>query len=124
MKKVLGVITLLVCAILLVACAPSSSDAAVKKMEKAGYSASFTTLKEVGEDGEVGYLVATKGQSIGGLLDGLLDGDALSAALYDSSSNAKKAFDATKNAEGKTSCVLVGKWVVSGSDEAVKAFKK
>ena len=124
MKRILGVIVLLVCAVLLVACAPANSDKAKAKMEKAGYSCAWTANKEVGEDGEVGYLSATKGQSLGGLIDGLLDGDGLVAALYDTSAHAKAAYNETKNAEGKTDAVLIGKWVVSGSEEAIKAFKK
>lgn len=124
MKRILGVLTLLVCVVLLVACAPANSDKAKAKMEKAGYTASWVANKEVGEDGQVGYLSATKGNSIGSLIDGVLNGDGLVATLYDSSANAKKAYKETQNAEGKTSAVLVGKWVVTGSDEALKAFKK
>ena len=124
MKKVLGVITLLVCAVLLVACAPKDSDAALKKLEKAGYSASWSANKEVGEDGQVGYLIATKGNSIGSLIDGALAGDGLTAVLYKTSKQAKAAFNDSKNAEGKTNYTLVGKWVIYGSEDAVKAFKK
>ena len=124
MKRILGVITLLVVAVLLVACAPANSDKAKAKMEKAGYTCAWTANKEVSEDGEVGYLTATKGSSIGGLIDGLLDGDGLVAVQYDTAAHAKKAFNDSKNAEGKTDAVLVGKWVISGSDAAVKAFKK
>ena len=124
MKRILGVITLLVVAVLLVACAPANSDKAKAKMEKAGYTCTWTANKEVGEDGQVGYLTATKGSSIGTLIDGLLDGDSLVAVQYDTSAHAKAAYNDSKNAEGKSSAVLVGKWVISGSDAAVKAFKK
>ena len=124
MKRILDVLTLLVCVVLLVACAPANSDKAKAKMEKAGYTASWVANKEVGEDGQVGYLSATKGNSIGSLIDGVLNGDGLVATLYDSSANAKKAYKETQNSEGNTSAVLVGKWVVTGSDEALKAFKK
>ena len=124
MRRILGVLILVVCAVLLVACAPADSDKAKAKMEKAGYTAVWYGNKEVSENGQVGYLSATKGSSIGSLIDGLLDGDSLVAVQYDTSAHAKQAFNDSKNAEGKTSAVLVGKWVVTGSDEAVKAFKK
>ena len=126
MRKVLGVLILAVCALLLVACAPADSDKAKAKMEKAGYTVTWSANKEVGEKGEVGYLTATKGSSLGGLIDGVLNGDMLVAALYDSASNAKKAFNEAKDAEGKVpeNAEVVGKWVIYGTDGAIKTFKK
>lgn len=108
----------------LVACAPANGDKAKEKMEKAGYSAVWTARSEVGENGEVGTLTALKGQSIGGLIDGALGGNGLTATLYDTSAHAKAVFNDSKNAEGKSNYTLVGKWVVWGPEEAVKAFKK
>ena len=105
----------------LVACAPANSDKAKEKMDKAGYSCVWVAKDEVGENGEIGTLTCTKGKSLGGLIDGL--GDGLTATLYDSSKNAKAAFNSSKDAEGKTNLQLVGKWVVWGSEEAIKAFK-
>ena len=109
----------------LVGCAPKDSDAAKKKMDKAGYDCIWLANKEVGENGEVGTLTCTKkgsGDSILGDIAGALS-DSLTAKLYDSSSNAKKALKETQNAEGKSSWQVVGKWLISGSEEAVKAFK-
>ncbi|MBO7536455.1 MAG: hypothetical protein J6T34_04890 [Bacilli bacterium] len=122
MKRILGVITLLVVVVLLVACAPANSDKAKAKMEKAGYTCAWYANKEVGEDGQIGYLGCTKGNTIGTIIDGL--GNGLTATLYDSAAHAKAAFNDTKDAEGKTSAVLAGKWVLAGSEEAIKAFKK
>ena len=124
MKKVFVALFVALFALVLVGCAPKDSDAAKAKMEKAGYTAVWSAYSEVKEDGSVGYLVANKGKSIGASLDGLLDGDNLTAVLYNSTKNAKAAFNDTKNAEGKTNYSLVGKWVVYGGEAAVKAFKK
>ena len=124
MKRILGLVTLFVCVALLVACAPANSDKAKAKLEKAGYSVAWSANKEVDENGEVGYLTATKGQSLGGLIDGALAGDGLTAVLYDSAAHAKAAYNDSKNAEGKSNLTLVGKWVVYGGEDAIKAFKK
>ena len=124
MKRLLSVLVALALVLTLVGCAPSNSDKAKAKMEKAGYSAGWVANKEVGENGEVGTLSGSKGTSIGSALDGLLDGDVYTATLYDSAKNAKAAYNDSKNAEGKTNYTLVGKWVVWGSEAAVKAFKK
>ena len=101
----------------LVACAPANGDKAKAKMEEAGYACTWTVNKEVGENGEVGTLLCVKGISLSGV-------DGLTAVLYDSASHAKAAYNDSKNAEGKTNLTLVGKWVVYGSEEAVKAFNK
>lgn len=126
MKKLIALLVVVFAVFVLVACAPANSDKAKAKMEKAGYTVTWSANKEVGEKGEVGYLTATKGSSLGGLIDGVLNGDMLVAALYDSASNAKKAFNEAKDAEGKVpeNAEVVGKWVIYGSAEAVKAFKK
>ena len=118
MKRILGVITLLVCVVLLVACAPKDSDAAVAKMKKAGFTATAVVESKEQEDG----LVAT----VSGLKDTLsleaLSG-AYTASLYKTTKQAKAAFAETKNAEGDSKAYLVGKWVFYGSEEAYKAFK-
>ncbi len=107
------------------ACAPSSTDAAKKKMEKADYSVVVSVRSEKGDAGEVASIVCTK-KSDGNILSQIgsaLD-DNLTGTLYASAKEAKAAFDDSKNAEGKTNYTLVGKWVVYGSEAAVKAFKK
>ena len=105
----------------LVACAPSNSDKAKEKMEKAGYSCLWSARSEVGDNGEVGTLTCSYGKTLGGIIDGL--GNGLTATLYDSTANAKKAFNESKDAEGKSNYQQIGKWVVYGSEEAIKAFK-
>ena len=49
-----------------------------------------------------------------------------SGAFFRPSANAKKAFNDSKDAEGKAPENLerVGKWVIYGSEGAVKTFKK
>lgn len=113
MKRLLGVITLLVLGVLLVACAPSSYDKAKEKMENANYACLGGVYDEVQKDGSVASLTGTINLQKG-----------FTAVLYDSAKNAKAAYNETKDAEGKTDYVLVGKWVIIGSEEAVKAFKK
>ena len=121
MKKLFALLVVVFALFVLVGCAPANSDKAKEKLDKAGYTVVWTAASEKGEDGYVGTLVATKGKTLGSLIDGL--GDGLTAALYDSASNAKKAYNDTKDAEGKTNLQLIGKWVVWGSEEAIKAFK-
>ena len=120
MKKALRLSSLLVfvfALLALVACAPANSDKAKAKLEKAGYTVSWVANREVGDKGEVGTLTALKDVSLANGVDGL------TATLYNSKKNAKAAYNDTKNAEGKTNVTLVGKWVVYGSEAAVKAFK-
>lgn len=121
MKKLLALLVVVFALFVLVGCAPANSDKAKAKMDKAGYSAVWVAASEKGEDGYVGTLTCTKGKTLGSAIDGL--GDGLTADLYDSASNAKKAFNDTKDAEGKSNRQLIGKWVVWGSEEAIKAFK-
>ena len=118
MKKVLGVITLLVCVVLLVACAPKDTDAAVKKMKKAGYTAAASVASEVKEDGYVGTVGGTK-DSLSEALSGIYSAD-----LYKTAKQAKAAYKETQNAEGKSNATLVGKWIFYGNEDALKAFKK
>lgn len=123
--KVLAVVLFVALTFTFAACAPASTDAAKAKMEKADYSVVVSTRSEVGENGEVASIVCTK-KSDGNILSQIgsaLD-DNLSGTLYDTTAHAKAAFESTQNAEGKTNYTLVGKWVVYGSEAAVKAFKK
>lgn len=124
MKRLLSILTALALVLTLVGCAPSNSDKAKAKMEKAGFTVAWTANKEVTEEGEVGYLTAVKGSGLGSMISGALDGNGLTATLYDTAAHAKAAYNSSKNAEGKTNWTLAGKWVFYGSDEAVKAFKK
>ena len=119
LAKILSAFVLTFAVAMLVACAPSNSEKAVEKMKKAGYLASATTYSEVQEDGAVASVSGTKDS-----LSQVLSGNGFTATLYKTAKQAKAAYNDTKDAEGKTNCTLVGKWVVWGSEEAVKAFKK
>ena len=99
----------------------TDTDKTIRKLDNAGYTCEWTANSEVGKDGEIGTLVAIKGKSFGSFIDSL--GDGLTAVLYDSSSNAEKAYNDSKNDEDKTNLQLIGNWVVWGSEEAIKAFK-
>ena len=94
------------------------------KMEKAGYVATVSTRSSVGENGEVATIICTKTgdgnifSQIGSALE-----NALTGTMYDSVKSAKAAYDKTKDAEGKTSATLAGKWVLYGNEEAIKIFK-
>ncbi|MBP5550550.1 MAG: hypothetical protein J6X93_00675 [Bacilli bacterium] len=118
MKRILGVITLLVFAVLLVACAPKDTEAAAAKMKKAGYIATASVASEVKEDGYVGQVTGTK-DSLSEALS-----SAYTAQLYKTAKQAKAAYEKTQDAEGKSSATLVGKWVFYGNEDALKAFKK
>ena len=118
MKRLLSVLVALALVLTLVGCAPSNSDKAVAKMKKAGYLATASTYSEVQDDGAVAVVTGSK-DSLSELLS-----SAYTATLYNTTKNAKAAYEKTKNAEGKSNCTLVGKWVVWGNEEAVKAFKK
>ena len=114
MKKLIALLVVVFAAFVLVACAPSSYEKAKAKMDDAGYTCLGGVNKEVGDNGEVATLSGTTIK------------ENFVAVLYDSSSNAKKAFNSAKDAEGKVpdNLELVGKWVIYGSENAVKAFKK
>lgn len=114
MKKLFALLVVVFAAFVLVACAPSSYDKAKAKMDDAGYTCLGGVLKSTGDNGEVANLSGTTIK------------ENFTATLYDSASNAKKAFDSLKNAEGDApeNIEKVGKWVIWGSENAIKAFKK
>ena len=118
MRRILGVITLLVFEVLLVACAPKDTEAAAAKMKKAGYIATASVASEDKEDGYVGQVTGTK-DSLSEAISG-----AYTAELYKTAKQAKAAYEKTQNAEGKSNATLVGKWVFYGNEDALKAFKK
>ena len=126
MKKLIALLVVVFALFVLVGCAPADLDKAKAKMEDAGYKAIVEKLDKTGEDGEVGYLQASKGEGLASAIVGALDGDILVAVLYDSASNAKKAFNKAKEDSGDkmpSNAQVVGKWIIYGSDAAVKAFK-
>lgn len=117
MNKILKLSSLLIMILALVAltgCAPKSVDAAKEKMKEAGYVA-------VGYQGEgeglVGAFSATKIISI-------TEAESIIATLYDSKAAAKEAFKkASENLKADEVCEQVGKWIVVGTEQAIKDFK-
>ncbi len=105
----LGAASAITC-VAFVACAPASLEKAQEKMEAAGYT--VETEEYLG----IGQIYAYNE-----------DGDVLSGALYESTSDAKSAYElaesmASAMPEGY-SLKRIGKWVVTGTDAAIKAFK-
>ena len=124
-KSLCAVVALFAIALCLVACAPKDAKAAKEKLTKAGYTATIV-YEKTGDDakeGAIANVTAVKGSSIGGVIDGVLGGNGLTATLYASAKEAKQAYEDTKDSDGKTSAQLVGNWVLIGEEEAIKAFK-
>ncbi len=123
MKKLMKVLSVFVMAFALVAlagCAPKDLASAKEKMVEAGYTCLDVNIDN--EEGVVGIFSASK-NLIGGIL-GQGDADALIATLYDSSKSAKAALaDAEKDAEENQVAKVIGKWVVVGTEQAIKDFK-
>lgn len=116
MKKTLKIITVIaivaVLAVALLACVPSSIDAASKKMEKAGYSVSASTYtkRDSGCDGDI---YATSGLSI------------FHAYHYSTAKEAKAAYEDAKELFGENNAYKQkGNWLYWGPEAAVKAFEK
>lgn len=118
MKKFLvGLLAALAC-FAMVACVPGDLAKAEAKMEKAEYS---VTVSE-GDAAQLlygeecaGFMVATKTEGSGLLNTKVYT---VTAILFETNA-AAKAY-----AEGKDDVEVSGKWVYSGSEEAVKAFTK
>lgn len=111
MQKVLKMFSfafvLLFASIALIACVPANVEKAEAKMEEAGYSVSAYTKDEDAE-GFVGGFIASKGLT-----------DTMTAMLFDSKKNAEQFVeDALLNIYTQD-----GKWVYTGSDSAIEAFK-
>ena len=108
MKKfLLAIVTAIMC-IGMAACAPSSVEKAEEKMEKAGYT---VIAYEGKEEGSVGGFIANKG---------LIGGETITAILFESKDAATDFYGTYSQLD--SNAVLDGKWVYSGSEEAVKAF--
>ncbi|MBR2623423.1 MAG: hypothetical protein IKD15_04275, partial [Clostridia bacterium] len=88
--------------------APSTVEKAEEKMEKAGYT---VLAYEKKEEGSVGGFIAKKG---------IVGGEMLTAILFESKDAASDFYGTYSQID--TNAVLDGKWVYSGSEEAVKAF--
>ena len=117
MSKILKLSSLLIMVLALVAltgCAPKSVDAAKEKMQDAGY---ITVGYEGEGEGLVGAFSATKIISI-------TQAESIVATLYDSKSSAKEAYKkASENLKADEVCEQIGKWIVIGTEQAIKDFK-
>lgn len=122
MKKVLrltSIFALLFCLVALCSCAPKSLEKAKAKLEKKDYVVLVdANLSSALIEDAVGSITATKtnddDETIG-----------LSAILFESQKAAKEYFEDHKPDEVEEGQVYkrLGKWVVSGSKEAYKAFR-
>ena len=120
MKKLLGVLLVLVFALVLVGCAPKDAAAAKKKMEKKDYdvvvvhkddgTVSRTLLAAVG-DGVVASVTCTKKVDDKNIT--------VTALLFESAKAAKAWYGDTK----EKNAGVAGKWVYYGDEQAVKDFK-
>ena len=119
MKKTikLAALFLVICitGMFLMACMPSSVDAAKDKMTKAGYSVEDY---QVNGDGVVGGIYAFK--SSGSVFTGDLTTSAINAVLYETEEDAVDAV----NASIFSNPTRNGKWLYWGDEEAIEAFTK
>ena len=131
LMKLLSVAVLsLVTCFMLFACAPADADKAKEKMEEAGYTVTVVDGDAAAAmaDGAVAYVNATKLDiSLGSGFDA--DGEMVSAVLFENSKSAKAYWDDHKDdiedeEEDGWESKLSGKWIVTGTEEAVKAFMK
>ncbi len=127
MKKFLvGLMTVLFC-LCLAACAPANVEKAKDKLKDAGYTIVSATEDAVpGVEGSVGSITAMKGaDTLMGNLTG--EGDMIVAVLFESSSAAKAYYNEHKDEAEEEEDQIVkqdGKWVYSGTEDAIKAFTK
>lgn len=120
MKKTLriSVLTLMLLFVFtFVACAPKDMDAAQKKLEKENYEIVYATTYSTKDDGSCGSLSAYQ-------MINFTKGNIILATLYESKADAKAAYEKggfDKDEDQKVQ--RIGKWVVVGTEEAIKAFK-
>lgn len=117
-KSIIAVALCLFVGVGLTACMPKNVDKAISRMEKAGY-----TIVGYGEDteaeGYVGGVVASNVESVDEI-------DGIMAFLFDSKKSAKAYFEKLTEKENKSmfgEWEIDGKWVYTGSEGAIKAFK-
>ena len=127
MKKfLLGLLAAIMC-IGMAACAPANLEKAEKKMEDAGYKVEVTddadAVKLLTAEGAVGMIVAMKGEF--SLTTGI-DGDMVTAVLFESASAAKDYYEKVSEEEKEEDQVIKqdGKWVYVGTEDAVEDFTK
>ncbi|HQC55094.1 MAG TPA: hypothetical protein PKX91_05160 [Clostridia bacterium] len=112
MKKVLPVISLVLVVVLvamfLVACGPSTVAKAKENLSEAGYLVAGGQREA---EGVVGVIIATKLTS------------SMTGVLYSSTSAANADYKKIKEEHPNTTVEKIGKWVVWGDEAAIKAFK-
>ena len=138
MKKFLSVILSLALVLALAGCVPGSADKAKAKLEKKGYEVTVVT-----EVVNAAIKVANAARSLAGKDQLPLCKEAISASLgvdtdkdgkvdkyedvsavwFEKAADAKLYYEYSKDEDGKTSVVLSGKVVYSGSEAGMKAFK-
>lgn len=127
MKKFLLTLLAAIMCIGFAACAPSNIDKAKEKMEEAEYKVTVTTdaasVEALTGEGAVGMIVAVKA-SIS--LTAGVDGDMLTAVLFESSSAAKEYYGKVSEEEAEEDQVVKqdGKWVYVGTEGAIEDFTK
>ena len=125
MKKILSLILVVLTCLCFAACAPSNIEKAKDKMTEAGYTIVAASEDAVpGVEGSVGSIMAVKGaDTLLGNVTG--EGETLSAVLFESSKAAKEYYNNNKDkAEEDDNVKLSGKWVIVGTEDAIKAFTK
>ncbi|MGN1042476.1 MAG: hypothetical protein ACI4SK_03220 [Christensenellales bacterium] len=114
--KIMSIIAILACiAVVFVACAPKDGQAAKEKLEKAGYTVQINetpTRRGIYCDCELG--AEKDGESV------------LYAVLYVGTDSAKNAYSniASEFKDEGWKVEQKGKWVIAGTEEAIKAFTK
>ena len=127
MKKFLVAILAAITCISFAACAPSNVEKAKDKLKDAGYTIVTASEEAVPYvEGSVGSITAVKGgNTLAETFTG--GGEALTAVLFESKSAAKDYYeDAKGEAEEDDDEIieLKGKWIIVGSEDAIKDFTK
>lgn len=112
MKKVLPIISVVLIVVLaamfLVACGPSTVEKAKENLREAGY---VVVGGQREAEGVAGVILATKLTS------------SMTGVLYSSTSAASADYKKIKEENPNTTVEKIGKWVVWGDEAAIKAFK-
>lgn len=101
--------------ITLVSCTPSKPESAQKKLEKAGYG---VTVLEPSKEYEGAETVLMASKSAG------LKVEALTAVYFSSSDEAKAAYEKYVGENKSENVKQAGKWLLMGSEQAIKDFTK
>ena len=123
--KALGLVLTLSLLLVLVACGPKDLEAATAKMKENGYTVLVSDqYDEAGNNGEIAYLSVSK-NAIASVFTDDVDASYLTARLFASSADAKAYYNRVKGDSSENHpYALVGNWVVDGTADAIKIFKK